>query len=534
MKFLQKIRSLSKRSKLIVAVLGVGLIVAVPVVRAEFYPDRRPFDYNKTTGLDCNDPNNPARDYGRCGSMNGPVFNSFINTPKYGDERMFFDGRRTDEPTTGAYKNVVPNVTEGSKKVVLRTFVHNNANQSTNGTVGVATGTNVRIALPTATEQVMRARSYISATNAALVEDTVDLTANEKFTVTYDAGSATIYSNGPVNGQKLSDSIVTTGAPIGYDALNGNLPGCFEYAAFVEITVTITPKPTPNIQLSKEVRKAGETQWHKEVAAKPGEEVQWKLATKNVSNADLTNVTLRDVLPPHVQLVSGSVRIIDASQDTVQQDGPLFTNNGMITAANQQPGGIRYVSFKTKTLGNFDGCEIRVRNVALVRTDQTPEQRDDADVIITKENCQPTNPAYKCDMLTATPGANRKVKFDTTASATGGAQIVLYEYDFGDNTEKLVTDKASVEHTYANDGRYVARVRVQVRVNGEIKYAESDKCAAAVTFTTPGQPGVPVTPAGSVTTLPNTGIGSVLGIFAAVSAVVAIAYHRFLSRQLNS
>lgn len=532
MKILNKFRSISRKGKLAIAVVALGLGFAAPLVQAEFYPARPTYDYNKfdPNNLNCNDPNNPAAQNGRCGSMTGPVFNSFVNTPSYGDEREFFDGRRSDMPTNTNHDNI-NNVNEGSKEVVLRMYVHNNANQDTNGTVGVARDAKVRIALPTATEQVLRARAYISASNAAMVEDTADLLGTEKFNVSYIPGSAKLLRG--TAQYPLSDTIVGDGAPIGHNAMDGNLPGCFEYAALVEIRVKVNVQENPELQLTKQVKIKGGEGWSKEISTKPGTEIQWRLGTKNISNSNLDDVIVRDVLPPHLRLVPGSVRLINIESDRVQTDGPLF--QGGFNVGNYIPGSTQYVIFNTIVLDDFNTCEVRLRNLAYAKSDQTPNEVTDSAVVnVTKENCQPTNPTYKCDMLTATPGANRKVKFDTTASATGGAQIVLYEYDFGDNTQKLVTDKASVEHTYANDGRYVARVRVQVRVNGEIKYAESDKCAAAVTFTTPGQPGVPVTPAGSVTTLPNTGIGSVLGIFAAVSAVVAIAYHRFLSRQLNS
>src|ERR1035437_6421582 len=104
MKFFNKIRhSISRKSKIALVVLALGLgAAAFPVVHAEFYPIRPTFDYNKydPNNLNCNDPNNIAAQNGRCGSLNGPVFDSFINTPSYGDERAFFDGHRSDMPDT--------------------------------------------------------------------------------------------------------------------------------------------------------------------------------------------------------------------------------------------------------------------------------------------------------------------------------------------------------------------------------------------------------------------------------------------------
>lgn len=525
-----KIRSLSRKAKFAVAILAIG-VVAAPIVQAEFYPNRPVYDYNKhTPGGDCKDPTNPATQGGRCGSMNGPVFNSFVNTPSYGDERSFFDGRRGDQ-TVGQNADDIQNVTTGTKEVVLRTYVHNNANQETNASgVGVARDTKVRIALPTAEEQVLRARSYISASNAAMVEDTADLLGNEKFKVQYVPGSAKMLRN--TSSYPLSDSIVTTGAQIGDNATNGNLPGCFEYAALVEIRVKVIVKETPNLQFFKEVRKSGETEWKKEVAAKPHEEVQYRLATKNISNYDLTNVTVRDVLPPHVQLVPGSVRIVDASQDTTQQDGPLFAG-GIITAQTHQPGGIRYVVFKAKALGDFSECQIRVRNVAFSKSTQQPnEQESAADVVITRENCdEKPKPSYSCDLLEAVKGEGRTVNYTVRASANNGATIKNYVFDFGDG-ETLTTDKNTASHTYKTDGQYATRVKVNVQVGNEVKVAEGDQCAAVVNYNTPETPvtpGAPVTPG----KLPETGVGSNIAIFMAVTAAAMAAYYAVVRRASN-
>ena len=409
MKLSHKIRSLSRKGKMAVAVLALGVGVALPLtVQAEFFPGRPTFDYNKTSGGDCNDPSNPAAQNGRCGSMNGPVFNSFVNTPSYGDERSFLDARRSDQTASGSYKNVLPDVTKGSKEVVVRMYVHNNANNSTNASgLGVAKNTKVRIALPNVEGNALRAVGYISADNATpkVVEDTVDFTSTENFKVDYKAGSAIIYNNGPLNGSKISDSVVTTGAPIGHDALNGNLPGCFEYEAVVQITLKVTPKEIPNIDIDKKVRKFSEGKkdgWVSEVNAKPGEEVEWMLNTKNIGKAAMTDVVTRDVLPPHTQLVAGSIKFTNARGSQNLQDGPLFQSG--YNAGKYDPNDNTVVTFKTKVLGDFEECQTRVRNVAYAHSKEVPQDsKDDADVIITKENCVPTVPPVTPPTST-TPG----------------------------------------------------------------------------------------------------------------------------------
>lgn len=236
------------------------------------------------------------------------MFNSFINTPSYGDERSFADARRSDESIT-SYKNSVPNVTDGSKEVVIRTYVHNNANQNlnTNGS-GIAHNTKVRVLIPTATSNGLRARSYISADNASQVEDTVDFTSTRNFSLQYVPGSAKLYNNGVfANGVQISDTVVTTGALIGDDALDGNLPGCFGYASVVEIHVKITA-----VNFTKEVRVKGDKAWLNSVSVKPGQHEEWLMSFQNVGSTDVTGVNMSDKLPPHLSVIPGSVKYIDA------------------------------------------------------------------------------------------------------------------------------------------------------------------------------------------------------------------------------
>ncbi|TXI80457.1 MAG: DUF11 domain-containing protein [Crocinitomicaceae bacterium] len=693
MKIINKIRGFSTKTKasMVVALLAVGVIVPI-AVNAEFYPARAVYDYNKYDGNDdCNDPNNIATQNGRCGSMNGPVFNSFINTPSYGDERAFFDGRRSDMPAS-TNADQINDVTNGSKEVVLRTYVHNNANQTTNASgKGVATGANVRIALPTATEQVLRARSYISANNATTVEDTADMLGSRKFSVSYVPGSAKLLRGTASYG--LSDSIVTTGAPIGYNSMDGNLPGCFEYAALVEIRVKVNVQTAPDLQLTKEVRKntsTGTTDWGEETSVKPGEKVQWLLGTKNIGDVTLDQVKARDVLPPHLTVVPGSVKVYNGNDESTQNDVPLF--GGGLILGTYPVGGIKYITFETIAKDDFEGCSVRLRNLAYANSQQTPtEDTNDAVVNITKDDCNPpeeqkpnfkiekgvrisgsnssftqdvklkygdkaeyqvlvTNtgetelknvvikdtlpagvtyengslkvngessdgdlfgsgvvipsiakgaevkitftakvnrgegvscdlktyrnvasadpegsgegldpkeddanvkadcdeapvtPKYSCDLLDLKKTGGRNISVKVNASASGGAVIKQYMYDFGDGNT-LTTDKNAVDHSFAQDGRYVVRAKVLVSVNDQTITVESDACAKAVEFVKgqpkceiPGKEHLPAdspecatTPVGPTPTtpgkLPETGAGSIAVIFLVVTGVASAGYY---------
>ena len=530
-----------KKSYFVIATLAVAMGVSVGIAHAEFYPNRTPYDYN----VPCDAAS--TNKYTRCGSLTGPVFNSFINTPSYGDERAFVDARRTDQTASGSYKNVLSDVKQGSKEVIVRMYVHNNANQSTNASgTGVARNTTVRIDLPSAQASSLRARGYISASNATpnLVEDTVDFTSGEAFKVSYIPGSATLVNNqGFKNGTKLSDSIVSTGALIGSNALDGTLPGCFEYEGIVEIRVKVTPAPKPAVTFTKQVNNATADGWMKNVTVKPGDKLKWLLSFKDTGNTELTNVRISDQLPPHVQLVPGSVRYIDAAQNVVQSDTGLFGTGG-INFNKWAPNGGFYVRFETTVKSDFPTCTVNIRNIAYNNTDQTPQGQDTADVTITKPNCTPPTtqtPAYTCEKLTVTPQGNNKYVFNTAYTATNGAVFSNVEYAVTVDNKALdlltATTGNNTEYTLLSGTNYTVKATPYFTVDGK-KVAASASSACTVSFTKsapPTTPIVPVTPVAIVaqpTKLVNTGAGSVAAMFALVSVAGTFAYRFYLGRRL--
>lgn len=127
----------------------------------------------------------------------------------------------------------------------------------------------------------------------------------------------------------------------------------------------------------------------------------------------------------------------------------------------------------------------------------------------------------------------RNVRASVTGVTTGqGATIVGYEINWGDGS--AVSTKQTDTHTYTKDGTYKIVGRVQVKLaDGTIKWVVSDACTRTVTF----KPGVPpVIPPTTVVPpasgkLPDTGAGSILGIFAGVSAASAGAYQIVVRRR---
>lgn len=512
-KLFKKLRKLPK--KYIVAI-AAGLAIALPIaVHAGFGPNRPVFDWN-----------NPAD---RTGSTIGPVFNSFINTPTYGDERAFVDAKEATNTSPGGFADTVS--VQPGKEYTVRAYVHNNANQATNNGVGMAKNTRIKFKILPGMANGNEVTGFISADNAIdrngnplrTVFDTVKLKNDtQAFALQYVPGSARLESNvHPFPGVALPDAITSDNGVLIGNNQDGNLPGCFEFTEIITIKVKVV---APALQFSKKVTTPGSTNWQKSLTAKPGDTVSWLLDYKNVGTGTMNNITLRDQMPSNVTLVPGSITWIDSNHPNGEKLQDTALSSGGVDVGNYGVQGGGYIRFRTKINNNPTECVIT--NVAFARAENVPEQSDTATVNI--ENCKPKVPTFSCDLLKAEQISGNTFKFTVNASANGGAAIKSYTFNFGDNTTPLTTDQTSVQHTYA-PGSYLAKVTVNVRVNGQDKTAESAACMVPVKVSVP--PTTPPTP--PTTTLINTGAGDVVGIFAATTVAGAVFYRLFILRRFS-
>jgi len=558
MKLTNIVRRVKATPKKFIVLAAVALAIAVPaMVMAGSGPDRPAYDWNKyDPSKSCTDP---SQAYGRCGSMDGPVFNSFKNTPSYGDERNFTriaDAVPNQKPTDADYRENVT-ATPGNTYWV-RTLVHNDANQNLNGAdlkgKSVATDTTVRLAIANGVSNGVQVMTYVSASNSnpKQVWDTAELdNASQAFSVAYVPGSAVLYNDiykQSTNGKPLTDAIASgAGEKIGYRDMDGNFPGCFDYAAYVYVKVTVK---APAVSFSKDVRFKGEdsSAWRNQLAAKEGDTVQYLLSYQDTGTGNANNITLRDQLPANIALVPGTVRWIDANNPKPGRPVPdsyLFNKPGF-SVGNYAPHGGGYVMFDATVKNDNKTCV--AQNVGYMYADNVPETNDDA--IVTIQNCHPVTPVVSCDLLDASSLGNRQFQFKLSYTAKN-ATFKQASYNFGDGSAVLLTDKTTVNHTYAADGSYTVTASVTFMVNGVEKTVTSDACKTVVSSTTPPEhctiPGkenlpkdspdckvTPVTPpTNTPTTLVNTGPGSIAAVFAATSLAGAMAYRVFMTRRLG-
>ncbi len=356
-------------SKRLVVASALIVAVAVPSVVLAWGPDRPTF----TT-------QNPA---------SYVTFNSITNNPKHGDERNFVQVKPADAPSS-AYAETV-NLQAG-KEYTVSIYFHNNAASNLNESgVGIAKDAYVKAAVPAVVNGSERVVGYVGASNAQPKEvwDHATFNSNSAMAIRMVPGSANIYSEGAVNGQQLPDSIITTGAPLGYDALNGKLPGCDKFSGYVTFKVKADQ---PNFTVNKQVSKHGENKWTENYTAKPGETVDYRIEYTNTGTTHQSNVAVKDTLPKGMSYVKGSTQLKNANNPEYKAvSDNLFDAKGL--NIGNYTGGVKanaFIKFSAKVEGSDKlACGANtLRNVARVETDNGSKE-DSADVTVNK-TCQTT------------------------------------------------------------------------------------------------------------------------------------------------
>lgn len=319
------------------------------------------------------------------------TFNSITNNPNYGDERNFVIAKDASNTQANGWSQDSLKVEDG-KEYLVRIYVHNNAASNLNL---VAKNTRVMANVPSAASTSQQIDGFLTADNAspAKIWDSVVMTNDKKFNIGYVTGSAMYYNNVKPNGQSLPDSIATnTGALVGYNSMNGDVPGCFEYSGIATFKVKVKVE-APDFTVSKQVRINGTTDWAKSVTAQPGQKVDYRIGYDNVGTNAEQNVLVKDQLPAGVGYVPNSTMLKNATNRT--GDGLKLQSNELTTATGVNIGNYNakanaFVMFSA-TVPNNDALVCganKLTNTATVYT-ANGSKSDTADVIVNKAECVP-------------------------------------------------------------------------------------------------------------------------------------------------
>jgi len=370
---MSKLTSLIRRApkRFSAVVLMVAAAIIIPTVAMAYGPDRPTYTMA-----------NPA---------DHVTFNSITDNPVVGDERNFV--RIKQDGTSDSFGKTV--ALQPGKTYDVQVFYHNNAATVLNDSgEGIAHDVMLRMQIPGVVNAggTANINGYISASNATpgTVYDTATATnpTAGAMAIDYVTGSAKITSNGAVNGMTLPNSLFTTGTNLGYDHLDGVLPGCTQYSGFVDFKFTANQ---PNFTVQKQVSvDAGKT-WSTNATTTPGSTIQYRVIYTNTGTTQQDHVTITDTLPKGASYVAGSSLLANATTP----GGKYVAANDGVTASNgldigsYGPTSNAYLKFSSKIAdASALSCGVNtLHNVARVTTSGGYKEAS-ADVTV-NVTCQP-------------------------------------------------------------------------------------------------------------------------------------------------
>ena len=357
------------------------------------------------------------------------VFNSITNNPNIGDERNFVGIRESG--TSNLWSDTMQ--VQKGKEYTVRMYVHNNAASSLNLKAKDVTA---KFNLPTNTAKSIQVNGFLSASNVgadnkgnagkyAEVYDHATFTGTENFNLAYVSGSLKFENNVfGAAGTSLSESIFTSaGVKLGYDKLNGEIPGCFQYAGYVSFIVKpqFAPEPTADFTVSKQVKKASDSKFSESVDAKAGEALKYRITVTNTGDKTLNNISLKDQLPKGVSYTPGTVKILNANNPA----GALIANGDKmfstgVNIGHYTGGGSNAIIAYDATVDANDKLPVcgvnSLTNKAVAQPEGQNPKEDTANVKASKE-CDKEPPVEKikvCDLDSKKVITINKEDFDSS------------------------------------------------------------------------------------------------------------------------
>lgn len=318
------------------------------------------------------------------------TFNSITDNNRHGDERNFVQIKEASASNTTYGENVT---LQPGKEYEVFVLYHNDAGSHLNDAAhdykGIAKDAFMRVQMPAHVKSGREARitGFVGASNAnpGQVWDEAYGQAAGDYNLSYVADSATIYSNGAINGKKLPNNLYTTGTPLGFDALDGKLPGCTEFSGYVTFRFKVDQ---PNFEIQKQVSPAGQNKYAETITALPNEEVEYKIQYKNTGSTTQENVVIKDKLPAGLEYVPNSTFKSNSTTGNqwVKQANNDITTQG-INIGTHAPNGNTYLKFKAKVVDNdkLEKCGVNTLvNTATAETDDG-NKSDTANVTVSKK-----------------------------------------------------------------------------------------------------------------------------------------------------
>lgn len=355
--------------------------VALPSLVRAYAPDREEYTKDKINEAYNKYLNNP--DDEEAWAPNKIVFNS-ISDSVIGHEFNFVGARECNIRADGRCEGVAgQNVWEGNditvedgKTYIVRLYAHNNnpygvtdaenptEEERKNSELGTAENVRVAFNVPDTSANSVTINGYIYTDNGEYNTylDYVNFNSNtgNPFHLEYVYGSALLENNGiGKGGLSLPDAVVNAksgGTLIGYDALDGRVPGCYQFDNFV--TIQVKAVFDYDFTIEKEVRLADseDKTWHKAVEAKVGDTVEFLIGYYNNSDLSQADVAIRDYLPKNLEYIEGSTVLRNSNHiNGVIMNSNKLTDGGIMIGSYGK-GANAYITFKAKVVDNGLAC----------------------------------------------------------------------------------------------------------------------------------------------------------------------------------
>jgi hypothetical protein len=173
-----------------------------------------------------------------CSGADHVVFNSYVNTPNYGDERAFFDAKPLGSPRSQPAQDVI-SVVPG-ERVLMRIYVDNDAWEGrVQAQQGVAVDTRARVEIPLSASRRHLVFAFVSADNARPPEvyDGVTIVSKEPTEVRYVFGSGMWNTRDKT--WSIPDELMEDGTPIGSRAADGQFGDDFADSGILSFMVIV-------------------------------------------------------------------------------------------------------------------------------------------------------------------------------------------------------------------------------------------------------------------------------------------------------
>lgn len=296
---------------------------------------------------------------------------------------------------------------QNGETYVIRLYAHNN---NPGGYDAVAEDTKVSFEIPQETGTNVRVNGYISSSNASPTGyvDYVDFKSDQAFHLEYVYGSALLENNGigANGGVQLSDDIVNSvsgGVLIGYDALDGKVPGCYQYANYVTIQVKAVYDTEFTLEKQVRLKDSEDKTWQDSLNVQVGDLVEYEIAYQNTSEVSQANVIIRDVLPANLEYVPGSTILYNSTYpDGLVGDTDEIVNNG-VNIGTYSAGANAFIRFTAKVVDENLACGSNTLvNWGRATVNETVLQ-DHAEVVLNKVCKEPTPEEPEADLPTELP-----------------------------------------------------------------------------------------------------------------------------------